>query len=62
MKYSEPLVVQGTSEVTPRSTCTEKFNCTTGENSLACWEFSSIVVVRFLARLSNIITNGRKLL
>lgn len=25
MKYSEPLVVQGTSEVTPRSTCTEKF-------------------------------------
>ena len=30
MKYSEPLVVQGTSEVTPRSTCTEKFNCTTG--------------------------------
>ena len=61
MKYSEPLVVQGTSEVTPRSTCTEKFNCTTGAK-FSCWEFSSIVVVRFLARLSNIITNGRKLL
>lgn len=62
MKYSEPLVVQGTSEVTPRSTCTEKFNCTTGAKFSCLLEFSSIVVVRFLARLSNIITNGRKLL
>ena len=58
MKYSELLVVQGTSEVHVQRSLTAR----RGQNSLACWEFSSIVVVRFLARLSNIITNGRKLL
>lgn len=62
MKYSEPLVVQGTSEVLRVVHVQRSLTARRGQNSLACWEFSSIVVVRFLARLSNIITNGRKLL
>lgn len=38
MKYSEPMVIQGNDEITPRSDCNKNFNCN-DKNAFSCFLF-----------------------